>query len=78
MMVYEMSDDAEVETFMDLLKTDAQLPGLFLFMGVCVCMYVSSSSSWVLLLSNDTCLRLLAFPLSPSLLPSFHPDTDVS
>ena len=38
MMVYEMSDDAEVEMFMELLQRDAQLPGLFLFAGmVCVC-----------------------------------------
>ena len=39
-MVYEMSDDAEVEMFMELLKADAQLPGLFLFMGAYASMCV--------------------------------------
>ena len=32
------SDEVEVETFMELLKTDSQLPGLFLFLGmICFC-----------------------------------------
>ena len=34
-----MSDDEEVETFMDLLKRDAQLPGRFLSMGM-MCFFV--------------------------------------
>lgn len=38
MMVYEMSDEEEVDTFMSLLQSDAQLPGLFLFLGmICFC-----------------------------------------
>jgi hypothetical protein len=38
MMIYEMSDEVEVEAFVDLLRADAQLPGLFLFLGmICFC-----------------------------------------
>jgi len=33
-MVYEMSDEAEVEVFMDLVASEAQLPGQLLFLGL--------------------------------------------
>ena len=34
MMLYEMSDETEVDSFLDLLQADAQLPGLLLFAGM--------------------------------------------
>jgi len=34
LMVYEMSDSPEVEAMMDLLGSQAQLPGQFLFVGM--------------------------------------------
>jgi hypothetical protein len=34
MMVYEMSDGQEVEVFMDMLKSDSQLPGRLLLLGI--------------------------------------------
>ena len=39
MMVYEMSDEPEIEMYMQLLKSDSQLPGLFLYLGLCLSYY---------------------------------------
>jgi hypothetical protein len=38
-MVYEMSDSPEVEAMMDLLGSQAQLPGQFLFVGMLLFWY---------------------------------------
>jgi len=43
LMVYEMSDDKEVEAFFELLGNDTQLPGAFFFIGmVCFCVPMAS------------------------------------
>ena len=34
LMVYEMSDEAEIEQLMDLIASEAQLPGQLLFLGL--------------------------------------------